>query len=371
MSRIVIERADRTHDAELKRILRENTPEGMIRVRYEREPDFMAGTVVEGTHLNVSLARYQDQNQLVGMAVRALKNSYINGEVQPMGYLSSFRIDQAHRGSFTFIKFMRGLKKVHAASACKWDLMMLTDGNGSAERLLLSGRAGLPKAYALGDYHTHLIGLRRAYPLPDSPGFEVRRLREEELDQWFAFLNRAGSQNRELFPAYRPEHLDPVAGLLKGLQPAHVYVALDGEEIIGTLSAWDQNAFKQYYIDGYGGSLMVLRPAINAVAWATGRPLLPRVGAKLLAVFLGTVCIQRDRRDVFDALLRTLLQALRGSNYHALMAGFHARDPLLPVVKTYPHVAYQSQAWLFSWAKVDELVQHLRSAPLYLELGAL
>lgn len=371
MPRIVIERANQTQNEALKRMLRENTPEGMIRVRYEREPDFIGGSVVEGTDLNVSCAREVESDTLAGIVMRATKPCFIGQEKQLMGYLSSLRIQKAYRGSLAFIRFIQGLKKVHEDSPCKWDLMMLTDGNGVAEKILLSGRAGLPTAYFLGDYFTHVIALRRSYRLPDLPGIKVRKLRDADWEQWFAFLHKTGAKNRELFPAYQPDHLDPEKGLLKGLQAEQVYVALENGKIIGTMSAWDQNAFKQNYIDGYGGAVKYLRRPLNALARLTGKPVLPKQGAQLRSIFLGAICIEDDRAPVFQLLMKRVLNDLQNQAYHSLMAGFHQSDPLLPLLKSYPHIAYTSHAWLFSWEKVDTLVSHLQQSNIYLELGAL
>lgn len=372
MPRIVIEPVHHSLNEELKRILRENTPDGSIRMRYEREPDFMDGSVVMGTSIHMAYAKDLDKNQPVGTAIRALKPCFIHQKEQVMGYLSSLRIDKSYRGSYALIKLFQYLRRVHEQSDCKWDILMLTEGNLQAENLFLSHRAGLPKAYPLGRFFTFAIGLKRRIKIEGNDRIEIRKLKKNELENWFEFLTRTAPLNRSLFPAYKTSHLGSDKALLKGLAPDDIYIACENNQIIGTLSAWDQNAFKQYYIDGYSAAVGVLRGAINGYAWLSGKPNLPRAGQMLKSIFLATVCIEGDRKEVFDMLLRKLISDLTNKHtYHSLTAGFHERDPLIPVVKKYPHITYTSKAWLVSWEEVDELVNDLNKSKLYFELGAL
>ena len=371
MPKIVIERAHPHVDENLKRILRENTPEGSIRIRYEREPSFRGGCQVEGTDLELAYAKDVDAEKLIGICVRATKACYINQEKAEMGYLSSLRIDKSYRNTFALIKFYRYLKTVHQASSCKWDIMMITAGNHQAEQLFLSRRAGLPGAYSLGRFFTFSLGLKQAKNKVHSDP-SIRTLREDELDKWFDFLNRVGPRQRELFPEYQKSHLNTENGLLKGIKPENIYVAIENDRIIGTVSVWDQNPFKQYYIDGYSRGIGLFRGVYNAYARLTGRPVLPRVGQPLKSVFLSTICIEEDREDVFEKLLKRARSDLAFENrFHSLMTGFHERDPLVSVVKKLPHVRYESEAWLVSWEDVESLTRHLSQSKIYLELGAL
>ena len=372
MARIIIEAARPEVDVEFRRILRENTPSGSIRVRYEREPDFLAASRVEGHDLIAAYAKDCDTDHIMGICLRAEKPCYLQGEVQAMSYLSSLRVEAAYRGSFALIRFFQYLKSVHARSDCKWDLMMITDGNELAEKLLLTQRAGLPKAYPLGRYHTLALGLNAASPSDLSSGIKINRLTEAELPEWFRFLQQTAPAQRELYPVYQTQDLDPETGLLKGLKAHHIYVARENGQITGTVSVWDQRAFKQFYIDGYARAIRWFRPLLNGLAKLTGRPSLPRSGEPLHMVFLATICIENDREEVFEALVRKVKADLAtAGKYHSLMAGFHESDPLKKVARKFPHVTYTSQPWLLSWEEIEPLADHLRQSTLYLELGAL
>ena len=373
MSRIVVEIADQHVDEDMKRILRENTPVGDIKVKYEREPSFFESCRVEGTDLVFAYAKDTDADRVVGMSVRAAKPVYINQELDQIAYLGSLRIEESHRKSFALIKFFRFLREIHENSTCKWDLMMFTDGNRIAESVVTSNRAGLPKAFLLGKFNTLVMAPKRASAKALRSDFEIRTLKEEELAEWFAFLKRTGPVQRNLFPAYEMRHLDEKTGLLRGLKPANIYVAIENGQIIGTISAWDQNAFKQFYIDGYSPVIKKFRWLHNFLSLFSGKPSLPKIGRQLNSVFLSVVCIKDERTEVFDQLLKRIRHDLAlQKKYDTLFIGLLDKDPFLPIAQKYPHIAYTSNPWLASWDdEVEQMADYLSHHPLYLELASL
>jgi hypothetical protein len=372
MARIRIEPINQETDAVFRKILREITPEGKIRISYEREPSFFDSCRVEGTEVEAAYAKDLDNEKYVGIGVRAIKPCYIKQEIQRMGYLSNLRIQPSHRNSFALIRIFQYLKELHQKSKLNWDIMMVTGGNETVEKLLTSNRAGLPKAYPLGRYYTFTIGVKDAGKRKKSSAFEIRSLKSSELNQWFNFLNETAPRQSELFPAYHASHLDPDQGLLRGLNPENIYVALENEEIIGAVSARDQRSFKQYYIEGYAPAIHFARPIYNTYAHIVGRPILPAVGEELRSAFLATICIKDDRQEVFEKLLQTVRSELyKKGGYHSLLVGFHTSDPLKRVAEKIPHIPYQSNAWMISWEDMAEQADYLKKSRIHLELGAL
>lgn len=122
-------------------------------------------------------------------------------------------------------------------------------------------------------------------------------------------------------------------------------------EIVGVMGLWDQSAYKQTVVRGYGATLGLFRGVLNLVARAAGMPCapFPDPGEHVAGAYASFVCVARDDPRIFALLLRHLhaLAAQRGYAY--LFLGLPAGDPLLPVARRYPHLTYRSRLYLASW----------------------
>jgi hypothetical protein len=63
------------------------------------------------------------------------------------------------------------------------------------------------------------------------------------------------------------------------------------------------------------------------------------------------------------------LAAERGYAY--LMLGLTENDPLLPVAKKFPHIAYHSSLYTACWADAGDFYEQLDGRVPYIEIAAL
>ena len=72
---------------------------GAVAVRFAREPDYFLGTTIMGDPCDVLVARHQPDGRLAGIACRAERRAYLNGQESPLGYIGQIRVAPASVGT--------------------------------------------------------------------------------------------------------------------------------------------------------------------------------------------------------------------------------------------------------------------------------
>src|SRR5262245_47635460 len=195
MSSYRFELATPDADADLRRILVETPMPGRVAVSFRREPSYFAAAVVDGRFHQVVAARDCTADRLVGFGARSVREMYLNGRVEPVGYLSSLRLLAEHRNRGLVARGFAFLRKLHTDRRTPLYLMTIAEGNDTAQALLTSGRVGLPAHHFAGHYHTVALPLGR-WRAPAGEG--IRPATEADLPEVLAFLNSVGP-DRQFF----------------------------------------------------------------------------------------------------------------------------------------------------------------------------
>jgi len=256
-------------DAGLRRLLRETPMPGPIRISLEREPSYFGACRAEGGRYYTVCARDPETGRIVGMGCRTVRELYINGEPQRVGYLGQLRIAPGYRHMSR--QLLRSgfalLRETRAADEVPFDITTIVGHNAAAQRVLEAGLPGLPRYRPLERILTMVIPIRRGqHPLPG------------DTDIIF------------------PRQFQPVAALPP---------------------VWDQRMFKQLVVRGYEPWLRQFRwllrlPPVGTVlplAYATRFPLDSDTDCRWLAFGLAArhplaAAIRRQYRPrVYESLL--------------------------------------------------------------------
>ena len=343
---------------------------GWIRLRFQREPSFLAALGVEGSHSDVVAVEDIRSGRIVGMGTRSTKPIWLEGRPAVAAYLGNLRVDPRYRGGTLLARGYRQLASFASLTPADVCLTTLVEGNEPANSLLLSGRAGLPRYVPLAPVVTLAFGTRTRGrpPLPDGVG--VRTAGPGDIGAIRAFLAETGPR-RQFFPRYAEDELRNGTGLLRGLRAGDILVAEESGRIVGTVAIWDQSAFRQTWVEGYGRALRGSRHLWNLYARRTGRPEFPPPGQRLRYRYLALVSIEGDRTAVFGALFRESLGRLRDEDGSVtLLAGFCEDDPLLAVARRHPHIEYRSRLCAVLESDTGRPPDLSQRRP-YLELGSL
>jgi hypothetical protein len=372
MSRFEFTLATPADDEDLRRVLSSTPMEGRIRVAFAREPSYFAAAAVDGKQVQVGVCRDKAIGRVVGMGSRAVSRRYVNGRPRPVGYLSGLRLLPEYRGQGRLLaRGYQFLRQLHADNAARFYLTTISEDNEPAMRILTSGRAGLPIYQPWGRYITLVMNAQHKRGISGCNGdVDCRPATTEDCSLILEFL-RAHGPMRQFFPVFEKSDLFTSRGMLKGLRPDDITLALRNDELVGTLAAWDQREFKQTIVCGYAGWLGVARPLYNVGALLSGRPILPQSGSALDAVVAAIPVVRGDDSAVFETLLRQQLRRLAAGDARRLLLGLHEDDPLLLTARRYAARQYVTRLYIVTWPNEVEIFNELSGRVPYLELGCL
>lgn len=321
---------------------------GDVAVRFVREPDYFLGTTIMGDPCEVFVARNRPDGRLAGIACRAERRTYINGEERTTGYIGQIRVAEEFRGNWLIQQGARIVRKRSEPGLIY--LGVIARENPRARAALIERR---PPA---GVHAVHLSGLTtcalilRQHHRPPKPeeGIVVGQASPALMPQVVAFLRGHGT-TRNFFPAYTLEDFSG-GERLRGLAAEDVFVAHRGDRILGVLAVWDQSAYKQDVVESYGPRLERLRPRYDAAARLLRvQPLTPP-GEAIPLAFGACIAVADDDHRVMHALVRAASHYAAALGKAYLMLGFADSDPLLQVVQRWPHITYRSDIFALSWS---------------------
>jgi hypothetical protein len=369
MSRFRFELATPSDDADLRHVLAATPMEGRVRVSFRREPSWFRAARVDGDGQQVVACRDTESGRIIGFGSRSFRQLYVDREPGRVGYLSSLRLLAEYRNRGLIARGYAYFRRLHRDGAVPYYLTTIAAGNTKAIQTLTAGRAGLPNYVPIGLYHTLAIPLAsRRQSLNDC--IDVRRANMADLPALVEWFQSQGPE-RQFFPVVNSETFSEASPFL-GMRLADVWIAWRGAELVGTLAAWDQHAYKQNIVEGYQGALAYFRPALNAWWSWRGQPQLPAPGEELRFCSAALTVVKDNSSSVLDALLGAVTHELRTtSDGDYLLLGLHERDPLLPLVQRWSTACYTTHVYLVSWNDPQELREIGARRVPYLELGTL
>lgn len=370
MSRYRFELAGADADDDLRRVIANTPMPGDVALTFCREPSYFAAAGVEGFASQVVACRDLSVGKIIGFGCRSLRNVFVNGQVATVGYLSSLRLLQGHRNLGLLARGYRFFRDLHRDGRASLYLTTISEGNEPAQKILTSGRAGLPAYHAAGTYRTHVMPVRSSLPHRNGGSVQVRPATDADIPAIVDFLREWGPR-RQFFPSYSQADFQTLSGALFGLRADDVLLATHNGTLVGTLAGWDQSGFRQTVVHGYAGATRWLRPFYNVFAHFMGRPRLPRSGEPIRYLTAALPVIARDDLAVLDALVTDLLLRARTGPWDYVAFGVAADDPLAGVYDGYQGIRYSTRIYHVAWPDGDEFRARLDARPTYLELGSL
>lgn len=350
MSNITIELATPADDSELRKLLRENPMPGKISVSFEREPNYFIGANVGNSFHQTVIARDRNSDEIIAMGSRSIRDVYINGTVQRVGYLSDLRIAQRYRVMRrALIQALAYFHRLHQDGQVPFYFSSIIEDNLPARRLFSAGLPGLPHFQEYGRLHTLAIYCRRKRRRLAMPnGLQLKRGSSVLINEIVDCMQRNGARYQfapdwNSSSLFRPDHTPDLA-------PEDFFLAQDGEKVVGCLALWDQSRFKQTVVRGYSKSLARWRGLVNVGARMLGWPVLPSPHEPFRYSYASHLAIDDDNSKIFACLLRALHNhaASQGNSY--FMIGLSEKNPFLPAATAvYRHIKYISQLYLVAW----------------------
>jgi len=284
--------------------------------------------------------------------------------VRSVGYLSLLRGLPAARKGTGLARGFSYLHQLHADGQVPYYLTHILDENAVAQRVLTSGRAGLPVFEPVGQVATYLVALRRKRR-PRGLDMSIASVGHGLLPAATECL-RAWGTSHQFAPVYEDKDLAGETGLLPSFSCENLYVYADGKTALATLGVWDQRAFKQMVVAGYSPAIRLLRPIVNAFAQVK----YPAVGGEVRMLYAAMLSVRDVNAEPFCALLARVCEDWSGRGYDYLAIGVGKGSLLEPSVARTAQRCFTSTAYVVHWPE-ERVVLPQRTLPLHLEIATL
>jgi len=355
--------ANRTDDAEIRRLLRANPMAGSISVSLEREPDYFADANLTGEAKQTIVAR--DNGRIVCVGSCTIRQRFVNGKPRRVGYLGSLRLDRSHAGRFDILR--RGyefFRELQTAAPAELYFTSIASDNERARNFLERGLRGMPRYEFIGEFVTLLLpngGKLSSRTTPPSDRLSLGEIatRLNEHNSHFQFA-----------PVWTADELASLETL--GLRTGDYHVIRKEGSILAGAALWNQHQFKQTVIRGYRHPLAFLRSAYNLNARLFGQPELPAVGASLSSAFVSHLFGNEGQSDKLIQLISELRFIASRQGIQLVTFGFAENDPRLEAVcRQFRHRKYHSRIYTVRWPHVGEFSEELNGATLAPEVSLL
>ncbi len=369
MRDFVFELATPNDDAAIRRLLANNPVPGRVTVTYEREPNYFLGCNTMGRFCQVLVARHRPSGEVIGIATRATRPLFVNGQVEEVGYIGQLRVDQRFRGRWMVSGGFRFFYQLHGDGRVKGYITTIIEENVQAQGILVKrARRHFPIYREVGLLRTLAVILRKPKKeLPSS--YDVESGTTSSLRAIVAFLKLQGPA-KQFFPVYSLEDFDDSPTTL-GFRVNDFILARQNGEIVGVVGLWDQSRYKQTVVQTYHSPLRWLKPFYNVGARLSGAQPLPPPGRPIHSAYAGFVCIAGNRPDIFRLLLRRAYNLAASRGYAYLILGLAEPDPLLAVARQYAHIPYYSKLYTVCWKDEVNFHEKLDQRIPYVEIATL
>jgi hypothetical protein len=371
--------ANKSDDAEIRRLLRETPMPGQISISLEREPNYFADTGIPGEIKQTILAR--DGSQLICAGSCSIRDRFVNGKSRRVGYLGGLRLDRRYAGRFDVLR--RGyefFRELQAENPAEFYFTSIAADNTRARIFLERGLPGMPRYEPIGQFVTLIIatsGGRRARELssrtdtPESGGEDMNQ-GQASLgygDELISFLNKCNQAN-QFAPCWSAEELKELQPI--GLRVSDFHIQRHGGQIVSCVSLWDQRCFKQTVIKDYTLWLALVRPLFNVCEGIMSRPRLPAVGTALASAFVSHLGNRTVEKNSVVGLIGNLRTTAYQRGIEHLTLGFAANDPHLAEVRSrFACREYRSQLYVVHWPGVGSKARDLDGRSLAPEVALL
>src|SRR3989338_9258 len=364
-----MELADREDDADLRRILRENTMGGSISLTLRKEPSFFDDLSVEGNFNQIVVAREVESKRVVGFGVRSIKPVFVNGEMREIGYLGCLRLDKQFRGTTLVPRGYKLFSELHKDGRTPFYLTTIVDDNQYAKQILTSNRMGMPSYNDFGVYYTFAIPIPRKRSLDNKRN--IVQANENHVEEIIKFINREG-RKKQFYPTYTERDLTNPNGLLRGLKIEDILLHFNGSDVDGIMASWNQTPFRQTVVEGYSGVTKYARLFINILSKLRGNsPYLPRKGQQINYNCASLIATKNNDPTVFEELIVSNANKLSERRIPLLMLGLHSQDSLGEVAKKHSIMKFPTRLYIVNWQDGERDYQNLDGRTPYLELGSL
>lgn len=372
--------ADERHDGAIRRLLRDNPMPGEVGLTLEREPDYFICSRLPGVIEERTIVALED-DRVVCMGGCTVRERFINGRRQRVGYLGGLRLDRSVQGRFDIVR--RGYQffaETTQVSQPEHYFTSIPSDNVRSLRLLEWGLPGLPTYRFLSEYVALLVPIpgrssvavrlaQKALGNLEGLGLKYARGSEQQAGQLAGFLNNSARKS-QLAACWTEAELLQLAEF--GLPMTDFHIVMDGQTIVAAAALWDQRSFRQTVVRSYNRKLSLLRPWINGAGRVFGTPQLPKTNSVLEHAFISPCATNPERHKLLRDLIHLCLPVAAARGIKFLTLGFGSQSRQIETVRAmFRCREYRSRLYRVAWNNGPHNPETLDDLPISPEAALL
>lgn len=349
---------------EMLEILEESPFDGNISLLYTRRPDPIMSYKFESGECIFAVCRDKQENgRIAGFGICSVREMFINGKPQNVGYLEGLRVRTDYRRKFKIIPmgydyiFGKGREK-----NIKYYYTTILKENIIAQKNLEKKRKFMPDYLFLDEYTVYIMKSRVRFKQNDK--YLFRQAAEKDIDAIIGLVNSHGESTN--FTAHMNKDL--FHGKLPGLSTENFYVLSEAGKIIGCGAIFNQTAYKQYIVSGYSKFFRIIQK-LSGLLNIFGLPKLPQIGG---AVPLNTVAfftMNDNNAEAGEYFLKNLLN--QPPKNELVMIGFANGNKLNGILNKIKHIKYGSNVYLVDPSKENDEADRVLNGEINIDCGFL
>lgn len=340
-------RATRADSDVLVELMAHVPMEGSLVLSTQRGPDFFA---LYDMQKGASDAFLYDDGAFAGMGAILVRDGFLDGTAQPVGYLGDLRLRGRGPARRAFPSaYAHFFAESVARTGCQSYLTGVLASNALAlsslaPRLDASGkrkksRAAQPYYHLLRRYDMASIqcvmpprARRRRRDDKSASDVVVSTATESDVPALSAFLHE-DHQRRPFGYRFDDGELAHRVKHWPGFSLSDTFVAKAGGVVVGCCTAWDAAPVKRYRVMRYGGDMQLIRGALAVASHVIGCPALPRAGEDFRSLYLTNLSVAGDDVSVLRALFHEVYAHAWKKRVHFFSFPLYEDDPWAPSLK--------------------------------------
>ncbi len=318
---------------------------GKISIRVDRNPNFFRLLDRRGCS-QVLVA--EEEGKIVGCISVACVPVHIDGKLESVYYLGDLKVHPDYQRTGLAVRLVKSMyRHLEAADA---DLVICTAAYGNQHVLpFFNGRAGLPKAVAIGMFKVFQI-----FPSPRRPNTTNYGIQEEPEHPDLYRLYNDYFRPYQFGPFFQPD----------SLQDARHWVARAGGDVQAALSLLDVGDSKQNVLIRLPLVLGILVTFFRSIHRVIPIANLPETNQPVRILYIKTLACRRGHEVALDLLVQRARNVSFEERYHFLVIGVHEKDPLAKRFVKYPKFIFKSLGFVVSLKRGnDEIDRLMREVP--------
>lgn len=352
-------------DAEIRQLVRQcKMPSSYIELDYQTEPSFFRALATYGHEHDLVLIQPENPGGLTGLGIRSVRSAYLGGSPTDIGYLHHLRFHPAIRGGSFLARGYKAFRQIFNEKPLRVTLTSILEDNFVARSLLESNRvsSNMPEYQPVSRFLTTLIPLAgpgKRWPLryrenPVGDAFITRILAKSDLPALIALFEQAGRYNDGVPALTENDFAGSVTSVLAGLKITDMLGIFAGEELVGAIGIWNQQAYRQIVLSHLCASLAGVRDLWQLGSRFWGQCPIPQTGDKVNFVLLDPWVIKPGlEKELMPVLLKAGIREAqkRGALFAAL--GIPEKNPAINAVKTVFFMSYWSIIYQVFWPETE------------------